>query len=81
MSQYTETATGKNRMLRFLDVVWRTSPRVKSDAARFYAFEVAQAAALGLITTWRGDEWGVCWHITTKGLKLLTASRATTMRK
>lgn len=78
MSDYAETAVGKSRLLRLLDVVWRTSPRVKSDAARFYTGEVAQAACLGLITTKEAKGWSVFWHMTRKGMDELEKSRTTT---
>jgi hypothetical protein len=76
MSTYTALSHHKNELRAFLDVVWRTSPRIRSDAARFYAYEVASAASQGLVTTWNGRVYGVRWLITTAGLKKLSnASR------
>ena len=75
MSQYTPLSQHRDGLLAFLDVVWKTSPRIRSDAARFYAYEVASAASQGLVTTWNGRAYGVRWLITTAGLKKLTLPR------
>jgi hypothetical protein len=75
MSVYLDLSDDQaDNFLKFLDLVWKTSPRVKSDAARYLAFEAAKAASLGLVTTWRGRVWGCRWLITARGLKLIDRS-------
>ena len=74
MSQFTPLSQHRDELLAFLDVVWKTSPRIRSDAARFYAYEVASAASQGLVTTWNGRAYGVRWLITTAGLKKLSSA-------
>jgi hypothetical protein len=72
VSSYVPVNEPSDRLAALLSLVWKHAPRVKSDSMRYHAVEVAQAAIMGLITTWRGEEWGHDWLITTKGLKLLT---------
>ena len=74
MSQYTPLSNHRDNLLAFLDVVWKTSPRIRSDAARFYAYEAAKAASMGLASTWSGTAYGGRWLITPAGLKRLPGS-------
>lgn len=71
MSEYVPLSHHRNELHAFLDVVWKTSPRIRSDAARFYVYEAACAASQGLVTTWQGNGWGDRWLITRAGLHLL----------
>jgi len=72
VSTYVETEVLPDRMLSLLNTVWKICPRVRSDAARYYAVEASRASCQGLITTCSRGEWGTTWRITVRGLKLLT---------
>lgn len=76
MSQYYLHPGGQDRLRALLHVVRRKAPRVRSDAARFYVEEVAQAACRGLITTRQGSEWGSQWLVTAAGMRMIEKARA-----
>ena len=71
MSQYDLHPAEEDRLLALLHVVRCKAPRVRSDAARFYVEEMAQAACQGLITTRQGSEWGSQWLVTAAGMRLV----------
>lgn len=60
------------RLTRLLCEAWASPFSTKSDVAREYADEIAEASCRGLITVrTAGGEWGRMWRLTPLGVCLV----------